>query len=311
MRPEYFCIAHYSYIICICQELEFEDRVKGYKYGPQYIPFGGMDDDVLKLKSPPVLRLLGFVPAASVPRHHFLDVCHVLGSAHGTTDGAAARKVLASLATAMKKMNQVALARLVKRENSDPWLVALLPPPSAYGEADQGGFTNGSLYIHRLPCVEDVRNFLFPPLSTAGLSSQALQSVATAIDAMTVHNLTADGLLMYSPSHLAMLSAVQQRVGACRGVLPGVLGFHDSFRGMGDVPEGRAAWSTVRKHFELVPRDLAAEKGRKKRKIYWADVDITAAGDSGAALASSRSIVDVKQEGGTAVKEEQVTEREL
>lgn len=269
--------------------------MKGYKYGPQYIPFGGMDDDILKLKSPPVLRLLGFIPASNIPRHHFLDVCHILGSAHGTADGAAARKVLASLASAMTKMNQVALARLVKRENSDPWLVALLPPPNV-GDGETG-YTNGSLYMHRLPCVEDIRNFLFPPLSTSGLSDGALQSVASAIDATTVYNLgSADGLLMFSPSHLAMLSALQQRVGASQGPLPGVLNFHDSFRSMGDAPEGRAAWSAVRKYFELVPRDLAAEKGRKKRKIYWADVDILSGGDS-------LSVADVKPE----VKEEAVT----
>ena len=257
--------------------------MKGYKYGPQYIPFGGMEDDVLKLQSPPVLRLLGFLPATAIPRHHFLDVCHILGTAHSTTDGAAARRVLLSLGYAMRATSQVALARFVKRENSDPWLVALLPPPQSGrpGESDEM-CTNGTLYMHRLPCAEDLRNFLFPPLSVEGMSTQALDSVATAIDSMTVPSMeSSEGLLMYNPAYLAMLSTVQQKVGARADPLPGVSSFDDTFRSAGDVPESVTAWTKVRKHFELVPKDPDADKSKRRRKTYWADIDITSAAAAG------------------------------
>ena len=271
--------------------------MKGYKYGPQYIPFGGMDDDILKLKSPPVLRLLGFVPADSIPRHHFLDACHVVGTTHTTTDGAAARKVILSLAHAMKSLNQVALARLVKRENSDPWLVALIPPPAIDSEE---GRNNGILYMHRLPCVEDLRNFLFPPLTCEGKPLEATSAVAAAIDSMTVSGLQSDGLLMYNPAHLSVLSALQQKAGASKTALPGVLNFDDTFQSLGDTPECHTAWVKVRKHFDLQFRDPDAEKGRKKKKIYWADVDITGTGGVVDATSSGSGTA----EGEVSVKEE-------
>jgi hypothetical protein len=38
----------------LLQELEFEERVRGYRYGPQYIPLAGMDENILKIVSEPV-----------------------------------------------------------------------------------------------------------------------------------------------------------------------------------------------------------------------------------------------------------------
>jgi len=250
------------------EELEFEDRVKGYKYGPQYIPFGGMDDDVLKLSSPPVVRLLGFLPANRVPRYHFLDVCFVLGPNPSTPEGEGAGRVIAALSRAMRKLDQVALARFVKRENSDPWLVAIMPKPDS-----EGGRDDRALVMHRLPCAEDLRNFIFPPLSMDGVTAEQTRAVSSAIDAMTIPSaLSPEGLLMFNPSSLAVLSRIQQRAGVSSSCLTGVLGFDDTFSSMGDVPEISMLWRTVREHCELLPRDNS-EKGRK-RKVFWADVDI-------------------------------------
>ena len=76
------------------------------------------------------------------------------------------RRAIGALSQALQRLQQAALCRLVKRANSDPWLVVLLP------NAD------GTLLMHRLPCSEDIRNFQFPPLtsmaSVAPLQQQAV-----------------------------------------------------------------------------------------------------------------------------------------
>jgi hypothetical protein len=78
-----------------------------------------------------------------------------------------------ALAQALQRRQQAALCRLVKRANADPWLVVLLPNP------------DGTLLMHRLPCSEDIRNFLFPPLtamaSVAPLQQQAVGTCTTLL----------------------------------------------------------------------------------------------------------------------------------
>ena len=78
--------------------------------------------------------------------------CHAVCYYSDANDGA--RRAIAALGEAMQRLKQAALGRLVKRANSDPWLVVLLP------------MRDGTLLMHRLPCAEDIRNFLFPPLTS-------------------------------------------------------------------------------------------------------------------------------------------------
>lgn len=259
------------------EELQFEDRVKGYRYGPQYIPFGGMDDNILKLASPPMIKLLGFLPATKVQRQQFLDGCYILGTNYSTPEGAGARKVLAALGKSMKKLGQVALARFVKRENSDPWLVALIPPENS---DDLGEYTDGSLILHRIPCAEDIRNFLFPPLSASALSTEQRSSIINAVDSMTFKaHLGPGGLLMYNPALLALLSAIQQKVAATDPHLMGISNFEGTFKSLGDTPASSSVWKGVREHFPLAPCKNS-DRGSRKRKIYWADVEITSTNEA-------------------------------
>ena len=67
-----------------------------------------------------------------------------------------------------------ALCRYTKKENADVALVVLLPSPG----------NDGSLLMHRLPCVEDVRDFYFPTL-TDKFSDEQRSAVSNLVDSMT------------------------------------------------------------------------------------------------------------------------------
>ena len=105
-------------------ELAPEEKVKGYKYGPQYVPVTTEEEDMFKLKAPASVTLIGSVPADSIPRFHFLEGPLFL---QGAVDNDAAQVSIMVLSRTLKETNKVLLARFVKRENADPFLAALMP----------------------------------------------------------------------------------------------------------------------------------------------------------------------------------------
>jgi ATP-dependent DNA helicase 2 subunit 2 len=105
-------------------ELGPEEKVKGYKYGPQYVPVTAVEEDMFKLKSPCSVTLIGSVPAGSIPRHHFLEGPLFL---QGAVDNDAAQVSIVALSRTLRETGRALLVRFVKRENADPFLAALLP----------------------------------------------------------------------------------------------------------------------------------------------------------------------------------------
>lgn len=137
------------------REVDASLKVKGYRYGAQFVPVTTADEAALKapFAGPPTVRVIGFVAAASIPRHHLLDKAMVLLAA--ATSGAAQRLVT-SLRLALRQDERVALCRVSKRDGAEPFLGAL--QPLADDDASCG------LLLHRLPCAEDVRDHNFPSL---------------------------------------------------------------------------------------------------------------------------------------------------
>jgi ATP-dependent DNA helicase 2 subunit 2 len=43
-------------------EIGFDQRIKGYKYGPQYIPISSADEQSFKIKGDAIIRIMGFLP---------------------------------------------------------------------------------------------------------------------------------------------------------------------------------------------------------------------------------------------------------
>ena len=124
-------------------ELGPDEKVKGYKYGPQYVPVTAEEEDMFKLKSPANVTLIGSLPAAAIPRHHYLEGPLFL---QGSNDSDAAQVSIVVLSRSLRDSGRALLARFVKRENADPFLAALLP-------SDQGNkhmhITNYYLSAHR------------------------------------------------------------------------------------------------------------------------------------------------------------------
>lgn len=105
-------------------ELAPEEKVKGYKYGPQYVPVTAVEEDMFKLKAPASVTLIGSIPAEAIPRHHYLEGPLFL---QGAVDSDAAQVSIVVLSRTLKETGKVLLARFVKRENADPFLAALMP----------------------------------------------------------------------------------------------------------------------------------------------------------------------------------------
>lgn len=127
-------------------ELSPEEKVKGYKYGPQYVPVTAVEEDMFKLKSPASVTLIGSIPADAIPRHHYLEGPLFL---QGAVDNDASQVSIVVLSRTLKETGKVLLARFVKRENADPFLAALMP-------SDQGKAHRCSQFlriIHNLRCL--------------------------------------------------------------------------------------------------------------------------------------------------------------
>jgi hypothetical protein len=166
-------------------EIVLEERVKGYRYGSQYIPVTPADEDNFKIPGPPVIRVIGLIEREKVPRHHFLDAPTYL---HPAIDSESAHFCFSSIAVTLLRENKIALARFVKRENSDPSLIALIPQIN-----EENSMT--SFLLYRIPFSDDVREYNFPSLisfasekhvkSTPALNKQR-QGMEDFVDQLTI-----------------------------------------------------------------------------------------------------------------------------
>lgn len=73
-------------------------------------------------------RLLGFINADRIPRHHFVDKAMLLMP---TLDHAGSQRLFTTLILTLRREKKVGLVRFVKREHSDPFLAALIPLPES------------------------------------------------------------------------------------------------------------------------------------------------------------------------------------
>ncbi|KAL6768216.1 KU80 [Auxenochlorella protothecoides x Auxenochlorella symbiontica] len=134
------------------EEVAQEERVKVYRYGKQLVPVSSEEERYLKYAVSRGLSLLGFVDAASIPRHHYMKECWVVVADKASPTALAA---LAALAAAAHKRDQVAIVRYVPRAGGAIHVCAAAPVPAARA-------TPAHLLLNVLPFAEDVRDFRFP-----------------------------------------------------------------------------------------------------------------------------------------------------
>lgn len=168
------------------REVDVAFKVKGYRYGAQYVPVTLADEAALKspFVGPPRIQIIRCIPASEVPRHHLLDTAMIALAVDSSTP---AKRLLTAWSLALRQQQAVALCRVNKRADSEPFLAVLQPL--------QEGDDACGVMLHRLPCAEDIRDYNFPSLVHYASASQVQKDItkqrqvalmAQLVDAVTI-----------------------------------------------------------------------------------------------------------------------------
>mmetsp|Transcript_29073 Transcript_29073/g.81935 ORF Transcript_29073/g.81935 Transcript_29073/m.81935 type:complete len:577 (+) Transcript_29073:334-2064(+) len=135
------------------REVPAQERVRAYPYGRQMVPVDATTEGYLKFHAEKGFRIIGFVPRQEVPRHHFMQDTSVVTPEASSVKAALA---MASLVKAMVRLDQVAIARAVWRNNATSVVLGVLSPhPGNLLHAD-------CLLFNVLPFLEDARMITCP-----------------------------------------------------------------------------------------------------------------------------------------------------
>lgn len=164
------------------ETLDEEDIMPAYAYGSDIVPVSAeVDATLVRCPSgPKSLRVLGFVPLASIPQVYFLSA---VDAVMAMGEVAESRASLAALATAMRRCKRGAIARLVMRDDAVPQLKFLwadeLPagdPSDSEVEDDDGKDGEEAalgradrqprpfLYMVSMPLADGIRSYTFPSM---------------------------------------------------------------------------------------------------------------------------------------------------
>ncbi|PON67235.1 Ku [Parasponia andersonii] len=151
-----------------------EQRIKGYRYGPQVVPISSAEWDAVKFKPEKSVKLLGFTDAGNIMRHYYMKDVNIFIPEPGNT-----RAILAvsALARAMKEVDKVAILRCVWRQGQGNVVVGVLTP----NISDRDNIPD-SFYFNVLPFAEDVREFQFTSFSNLPASRQPTEQQQEAAD---------------------------------------------------------------------------------------------------------------------------------
>jgi hypothetical protein len=221
-----------------------------------------------------------------VPRHHFLEGSKLLAGAPGIAE---AEEAVRALSTAMRAEGSVALARVVVKDDADPYLAALVPS------------TSGVLLLHRLPFADDIRDYAFPSYDADALSSAQTSAVSSFVDAMTLQPQEAARAISrtFDPTRQAFMITVAERLADMQHVAangegttradaapPALQCFRSPWLAVGEgggAAQGKVAEAllAVKAAFPLAV--TAAGSKDNKRRAYWGDfkVDVSGGGDAG------------------------------
>ncbi|KAL0429012.1 UNVERIFIED_CONTAM: ATP-dependent DNA helicase 2 subunit KU80 [Sesamum radiatum] len=151
-----------------------EQRIKGYRYGPQVVPISSAEWEAVKFKPEKGVKLLGFTDASNIMRQYYMRDVNIFIAEPGNTKAILA---VSALARAMKDMNKVAIIRCVWRQGQANVVVGVLTPNVS--EKDN---VPDSFYFNVLPFAEDVREFQFPSFSNLPPSMQPNEQQQQAAD---------------------------------------------------------------------------------------------------------------------------------
>ncbi|XP_068650378.1 ATP-dependent DNA helicase 2 subunit KU80 isoform X2 [Aristolochia californica] len=151
-----------------------EQRIKGYRYGPQVVPISSAEWEAVKFKPEKSVKLLGFTNASNIMRHHYMKDVNVMIPEPGNVKAIVA---VSAVARAMKDLNKVALLRCVWRQGQANVSIGVLTP-----NISTMPNVPDSFYLNILPFAEDVREFQFPSFSNFPSSLQPNKEQQAAVD---------------------------------------------------------------------------------------------------------------------------------
>lgn len=155
-----------------------EQRIKGYRYGPQVIPISSAELEAVKFRPEKSVKLLGFTNASNIMRHYYMKDVNIFIADPGNKKAIIA---VSALARAMKEMNKVAILRCVWRQGQTNVVIGVLTP----NVSDNDNIAD-SFYFNVLPFAEDVREFQFPSFSNLPASVQPNTEQQEAADKLVM-----------------------------------------------------------------------------------------------------------------------------
>ncbi|KAK9758053.1 hypothetical protein RND81_01G203500 [Saponaria officinalis] len=151
-----------------------EQRIKGYRYGPEVVPISSDEWEAVKFKPEKSVKLLGFTDAKNILRQYFMKDVNLFIAEPGKKESVIA---VSALARAMKEMNKVAIVRCVWRQGQAGVVIGVLTPNISINEN-----VPDSLYFNVLPFAEDVREFQFPSFRNLPAAFQPTEEQQNAAD---------------------------------------------------------------------------------------------------------------------------------
>ncbi|KAH0456366.1 hypothetical protein IEQ34_014273 [Dendrobium chrysotoxum] len=141
-----------------------EQRIKGYRYGPQVVPISSAEWEAVKFRPEKSVKLLGFTDSSNIMRHYYMKDVYVFIPEPGDTKAILA---VSALVRAMKEMNKAAILRCVWRQGQGNVIIGVLTPNISSADNIPDSF-----YLNVLPFAEDVREFQFPSFNNLPASRQ-------------------------------------------------------------------------------------------------------------------------------------------
>lgn len=130
-----------------------EQRIKGFKYGPQVVPISTVEQETLKFKPEKGVKLLGFTDASNFPRHYYMKDTNIFIAEPGNTKAILA---VSAVSRAMEETKKVGILRCVWRQGQANVVLGVLAP----NISDTSNVAD-SFYFNVIPFVEDIREFPF------------------------------------------------------------------------------------------------------------------------------------------------------
>lgn len=137
-----------------------------------------------------------------------------------------------------------------------------------------------SLLVHRLPCAEDVRDYLFPSLLAFEDSAVVAQSpslrqqqaaVSSFVDSVTLHTVPKAEICPVNPVLFNFYNCVRDKItGVCSTDINASTALKDS------IVSPFATSTTAATALSSVQQNFTLEKleSKKKRKTYWSEIEV-------------------------------------